>query len=75
MNEEMTFEQAMQRLDEIVKAMESGDLPLANSMELYKEGSELSRFCHKKLEQAKMEIEMWRNGEAVPVATGGECPF
>jgi exodeoxyribonuclease VII small subunit len=43
------FESALQRLEEIVKRLESGDLPW--SLELFEEGVALSRFCHTKLER------------------------
>lgn len=68
MNEELTFEKAMQRLEEIVRALENGDLGLAEGMALYKEGALQARFCREKLEQAKIEIETWQQGEIA-----GEC--
>ena len=52
------FESALQRLDEIVKKLESGDLPLASALELFEEGVTLSRFCHTKLEEAERKVEI-----------------
>ena len=40
-----TFEKKMARLQEIVAALESGDLPLEKGMALYKEGAACSRYC------------------------------
>lgn len=53
---ELTFEQAMEQLDEIVKALESGEAPLEQSIELYKKGMELSAFCKEKLNQAEKQM-------------------
>lgn len=64
MSEEMTFEQAMQRLEEIVRALENGELSLADGMALYREGAARARFCREKLAQAKMELEVWQNDGA-----------
>jgi exodeoxyribonuclease VII small subunit len=52
------FESALQRLEEIVKAMEEGNLPLASSLELFEEGIKLSRFCHSKLDEAERKVEI-----------------
>ena len=52
------FETALQRLEEIVKKMESGDLPLASALELFEEGVTLSRFCHSKLDEAERKVEI-----------------
>lgn len=66
-NTEITFEQAMQRLEEITRALEGGELTLAESMALYKEGVAQSRLCRQKLEQAKLELELWQDGKIVPL--------
>jgi exodeoxyribonuclease VII small subunit len=52
------FESALQRLEEIVKKLESGDLPLASALELFEEGVTLSRLCHTKLEEAERKVEI-----------------
>src|SRR5262245_48427798 len=52
------FESALKRLEEIVKRLESGDLSLDSSLELFEEGIKLSRFCHTKLEQAERRVEI-----------------
>jgi exodeoxyribonuclease VII small subunit len=58
MNKKMEFEAALQRLEEIVKALESGELSLASSLELFEEGIKLSRFCHAKLDEAERKVEI-----------------
>jgi len=47
--EKMTFEQAMKRLEEIVKLLEDNSTSLDNSVELFQEGIQLSKFCSDKL--------------------------
>jgi exodeoxyribonuclease VII small subunit len=51
-----TFETALKRLEEIVQALEKGELALDESLRLYEEGIELSRLCHAKLEEAEVKI-------------------
>ncbi len=52
------FESALTRLEEIVKTMEEGNLPLAPALELFEEGMKLSQFCHSKLEEAERKVEV-----------------
>ncbi|MBE6959154.1 MAG: exodeoxyribonuclease VII small subunit [Ruminococcaceae bacterium] len=52
----MTFEAAMQRLEQIVRAMERGDAPLDDSLKLFQEGTELVRTCAKMLDDAQLQI-------------------
>lgn len=56
-NPDLTFEQAMRRLEEIVRKLESGELPLSDSIEQYKEAMQLVQFCRVQLDQAELEIE------------------
>lgn len=52
----MTFEASMQRLEQIVRAMERGDVELEESLKLFQEGTELVRSCGKLLEEAQMQV-------------------
>lgn len=57
MNEKnMTFEQSMVRLEQIVRTMERGDAPLEESLKLFQEGTELVRSCNKLLEDAQLQV-------------------
>ena len=58
MSKKNDFESALQRLEEIVKSLETGDLPLDKSLELFDEGVQLSRFCHAKLDEAERKVEI-----------------
>ena len=55
---ELTFEQAMERLDSIVSKLENGDVPLETAIELFQEGMKLSQLCGGKLEQVERKIEL-----------------
>jgi exodeoxyribonuclease VII small subunit len=52
------FESAIAELEQIVKTLEEGELPLEKSLELYERGVQLSRFCHGRLEDAERRIEV-----------------
>ena len=52
----MTFEQSMQRLEQIVRAMERGDVPLEESLKLFQEGTELVRTCNQLLDEAQLQV-------------------
>ena len=52
------FEKAFQQLEEIVKRLESEELPLDESLRLFEEGIGLSRLCHKRLEEVEKKIEL-----------------
>ena len=54
--ENMTFEQNMGRLEQIVRAMERGDVPLEESLKLFQEGTELVRRCGSLLDAAEPQV-------------------
>lgn len=56
--EEMSFEHAIERLESIVADMEAADLPLDEVLKRYEEGTQLVRFCGRKLEEAEKKIEL-----------------
>ena len=59
MNEQnLTFEQNMQRLEQIVRAMERGDVPLEESLKLFQEGTALVEKCGKLLDEAELQVKM-----------------
>ena len=57
MNEEkMSFEAAMQRLEQIVRTLERGDAALEDSLKLFQEGTELVRRCGRLLDNAELQV-------------------
>ena len=53
-----SFESGLQELEQIVKEMESADLPLERALDLFEKGMRLSESCRKQLEAAETRIEM-----------------
>lgn len=60
--EELSFEDALQRLEAIVQQLERGDVPLDKSITLYAEGDRLRAQCQKRLEAAQARIEQIVSG-------------
>ena len=50
------FETSMQRLEQIVRSMEQGDVALEESLKLFQEGTELVRSCGKLLDEAQLQV-------------------
>jgi len=59
-NEPMTFEQAMTRLEEIVRILEVGERPLEETVNLYEEGQRLRLYCEQYLADAEQRIAVIR---------------
>lgn len=55
-SQDLTFEQAMKELEDTVRRLESGDLPLGESIEQYKRAMTLVQFCRQQLDKAELEI-------------------
>jgi exodeoxyribonuclease VII small subunit len=56
-NEQMiSFEEAMNKLEQIVDKLEEGDVPLEAAIAFYKEGMELSKLCHDKLKNVEEQL-------------------
>ena len=56
MEQEMTYEKASARLEEIVTLLEKGSLPLDDTVKLYEEGSRLADYCEKALNEAQLRV-------------------
>jgi exodeoxyribonuclease VII small subunit len=53
-----SFETNMQRLEQIVRALERGDVPLEESLKLFQEGTALVQACGKLLDDAQLQVQM-----------------
>ncbi|HOG18171.1 MAG TPA: exodeoxyribonuclease VII small subunit [Syntrophales bacterium] len=62
------FEDALAKLEEIVKKMESGDLSLEDSLKSFEEGIRLVRVCSRKLDEAQRRVELLLQEEGETVA-------
>lgn len=58
LREAQSFESSLRRLEQIVREMESGELPLERSLELFEQGVKLSRECQTQLDEAERRIEV-----------------
>jgi len=61
---DIKFEDAVQRLEQIVDQLEGGDLPLEESLKVFEEGVALARRCGKYLEEAEKRIELLTKDES-----------
>lgn len=60
---ELSFEEAMARLEEIVARLESGNIPLEDTLRLFEEGMGLARHCASRLESVEKRMEQLLEGE------------
>ena len=72
MAEKRSFESRLQRLEEIVSALEKGDAPLADSLALFEEGTKLVGECTRELDRAEQKVVKLKKGaDRSPI----ELPF
>jgi len=62
MTPEKSFEASLEELEQIVRHLEAGDLPLDRSLELFEQGVRLSRECQKRLDEAERKVEILLRG-------------
>ena len=63
MTKETKFENALEKLEEIVRKLEGGESPLDDSLKMFEEGVRLARFCGGKLDAAERRIEILMKNE------------
>jgi exodeoxyribonuclease VII small subunit len=66
----LSFEQAIDELDQLVRRMESGELSLDDSIAAYRRGAELARYCQARLASAEQEIRQLEGGLLKPLNPG-----
>ena len=64
MDNNITFEAALGRLEEIVRLLESGSAPLDKSLELFEEGVKLVKMCNSQLDNVEQRIKILSKNEA-----------
>ena len=68
----LSFEESVARLDDIVKHLENGDMPLSESLSMFEEGTKLISACSKMLDVAEQKVVKLKNGpDREPI----ELPF
>ena len=58
MPKEPKFEEMMKKLEDIVDSLESGQMPLEESLKKYEEGARLLRLCRKRLDETRRKVEL-----------------
>jgi exodeoxyribonuclease VII small subunit len=61
---ELSFEAALQRLEDVLEALEHGNLNLEEAMRAFEEGVGLVRYCHQKLDEVEKRVELLLKDEA-----------
>ncbi|TWK45777.1 exodeoxyribonuclease VII small subunit [Bacillus paralicheniformis] len=72
--EDLTFEEAMKGLEQIVSKLEEGDVPLEKAIDYFQEGMALSKKCHEKLQNVEKQMDyiLRENGELAPFSVREE---
>ena len=68
---DISFEESLEKLEQIINALEKGDVPLDKSIRLFEEGTTLISNCNRLLEEAEQKIKLLQideNGEPAEVA-------
>ncbi len=60
---ELTYEQAMEALEDVVRQLEQGELPLEDAISSFQNGLEYIKVCQEKLSVAEGKLAMFRNGQ------------
>ena len=72
MKNKLSYEQSIARLDDIVRSMERGDVPLEEALKLFEEGAGLIASCNKMLDDAEqMVVKLKKGPDGFPI----ELPF
>jgi len=67
-----TFEAALAELEQVVADMESGKLPLEESLAAYQRGAELLRQCRSRLDEAQQQVRILEDGSLKAFANNGD---
>ena len=72
--EDLTFEEAMKGLEQIVAKLEEGDVPLEKAIDYFQKGMALSKMCHEKLQNVEKQMDyiLRENGELAPFSVREE---
>jgi len=68
------FEEALARLEEIVELLDDGNLPLDESLALFKEGTKLAKSCRDLLAEAEVQVKEALRDVEMPGEDGSEAP-
>jgi exodeoxyribonuclease VII small subunit len=63
-NDSLTYDQAFAELEALLAELESGDLPLEQTLALYEQGVSLANLCARKLADAELRVRQWQGPDA-----------
>ena len=63
LSDDLSYEEAFAQLEQVLAALESGELPLDESLAQYELGAELAAFCERKLDEAELRVRQWQPGD------------
>lgn len=69
---ELSYEAARQQLTEVVTRLESGGVPLAESMQLWERGEQLAQICQGWLDGAKAKVDAARQADSNSIGSGNQ---
>lgn len=72
--EELSYEEAVKRLEEIVSRLENAEIPLEESLSNFQEGIALSRYCRKKLAEIEYKVDYLLKDEQAQPPDPNFCP-
>jgi len=70
-----TFEMAMKQLEQIVQALETGDMPLEKAIKKFEEGIQISKYCSEKLDESEKRITLLMRDSDGEKVSEAEVPF
>lgn len=72
--DELSFEDAMKQLEDVVNRLEEGDVPLEEAINMFHEGMKLSKYCHERLKNVEKQMAevLTEDGEIKPFDVDGE---
>ena len=73
--EKLTFEKAMKELEELVDSLDKGDVSLDEAIAAYDRGSQLKDYCEKKLQEAKMKVDIIQSSDNTDTIPEKLSPF
>ncbi|PYZ98573.1 exodeoxyribonuclease VII small subunit [Alteribacter lacisalsi] len=59
--DQVTFEEAMEQLEDVVGKLEEGDVPLEEAIQMFQQGMDLSKYCHEKLKKVESQMDQILN--------------
>lgn len=68
--QDLTFEDAFERLNKVVNELEAGDLSLDQSLELFEQGKQLADLCQRRLNEAELRVRQILSDEGTQLAAG-----